>query len=89
MNIFVAKLSSRTTSDDLKSLFEQYGDVISANVIMDKITGHSKKYGFVEMSNDEEAERAIQELNESEYDKSQIVVKQARPREEGPRRSRY
>jgi len=88
MNIFVAKLSSSTTSDDLRTLFEEYGEVVSANVIMDKVTGYSKKYGFVEMKNDNEAQKAISELNECEYDNSQIVVKKARPREAGNDRPR-
>lgn len=86
MNIFVAKLSSSTSSDDLRTLFEEYGEVTSAAVIMDKITGNSKRFGFVEMKNDNEALSAINELNECEYDHSQIVVKQARPREENSRR---
>ena len=81
MNIFVAKLSSSTTSDDLKTLFEDYGEVTSANVITDRLTGHSKKFGFVEMKNDDEANKAIKELDNREYDRAEIVVKQARPRE--------
>lgn len=88
MNIFVAKLSSRTTSDDLKTLFEEYGEVTSANVITDRMTGYSKKFGFVEMKNDEEANKAIAELDNCDYDNSQIVVKQARPRSESPERQR-
>lgn len=85
MNIFVAKLSSGVTSDDLRELFEEYGEVTSANVIKDKFTGESKRFGFVEMSNDEEAEKAIAELDGCEFDKSVIVVKKAEPREERPR----
>ena len=85
MNIFVAKLSSSTTSEDLRSLFEDYGEVSSASVITDRATGYSKKFGFVEMKNDDEANKAINELNECEYDNSQIVVKKARPANEGPR----
>ena len=92
MNIFVAKLSSSTTSEDLKSLFEDYGEVNSANVITDKITGYSKKFGFVEMANDDEANKAIKELDNCNFDHSDIVVKQARPKEESSRNdsgSRY
>ena len=85
MFIFVAKLSSGVTSDDLRELFEEYGEVTSANVIKDKFTGESKRFGFVEMSNDEEAEKAIAELDGCEFDKSVIVVKKAEPREERPR----
>lgn len=83
MNIFVAKLSPSTTSEDLRELFSEYGEVKTANVIMDKATGHSKRFGFVEMANDSEAQKAIDELDECEYDNSQIVVKKARPKEEG------
>jgi RNA recognition motif-containing protein len=89
MNIFVAKLSSSTTSDDLKTLFEDYGEVTSASVITDRMTGHSKKFGFVEMKNDDEANKAIKELDNCQYDNAEIVVKQARPRSESPREERY
>ena len=85
MNIFVAKLSSGVSGDDLKELFEEYGEVVSANVIKDKFTGESKRFGFVEMSNDEEAQKAIEGLDGCEYDKSVIVVKKAEPREDRPR----
>ena len=85
MNIFVAKLSGGVTSDDLKELFEEYGEVVSANVIKDKFTGESKRFGFVEMKNEEDGEKAIAELDGCEYDKSVIVVKKAEPREERPR----
>ena len=88
MNIFIAKLSANTTSEDLRTLFSEYGEVVSSNVIFDKITGRSKRYGFVEMKNDDEAKKAIDELNECEYDHSQIVVKQARPSGEGQRPQR-
>lgn len=83
MNIFIAKLSANTTSEDLRTLFSEYGEVLSANVIFDKMTGRSKRFGFVEMKNDDEANKAINELNEAEYDNSQIVVKKARPSGEG------
>ena len=82
MNIFVAKLSPRMTDETLESLFSKFGTVDSAKVIMDKETGRSKCYGFVEMSDDSEANEAISQLNEVEVDESTIVVKQARPREE-------
>jgi len=85
MNIFIAKLSANTISEDLRTLFAEYGEVVSANVIFDKMTGRSKRFGFVEMKNDDEANKAINELNECEYDNSQIVVKKARPATEGPR----
>ena len=86
MNVFVAKLNPSTTSQDLEALFGVYGEIVSAKVIFDKETGNSKGYGFVEMKNDEEAIAAIQALNDSELKGNQIVVKEARPREEQPQR---
>ena len=82
MNIFCAKLSFDTTSDELQRAFEPFGAVTSANVIMDKFTGRSKGFGFVEMDNDDEAQAAIDELNDSELDGRTIVVKKAEPRGE-------
>jgi RNA recognition motif-containing protein len=82
MNLFVAKLSSATTARDLEELFGEFGEVVSAKVIFDKETGNSKGYGFVEMKNENEAKAAITALNDTEVDGKQIVVKEARPREE-------
>ncbi len=87
MNLFVAKLSSSTTGDDLQEIFSAYGEVASAKVIIDRETQNSKGFGFVEMPNDEEAEKAIAELNESELDGNQIVVKQANPQGSRPARN--
>lgn len=81
MNIFVAKLNFDTQEDYLREVFEEYGEVTTASVITDKFTGKSKGYAFVEMPNDEEAEKAIAELNDSEIDGRTIVVKKAEPRE--------
>jgi RNA recognition motif-containing protein len=82
MNIFVAKLSSRTTSENLEELFSRFGEVTSAKVITDRDTGFSKRYGFVEMSDDSAAQEAIDTLNETEYDGSEIVVKTSSPKPE-------
>lgn len=82
MNIFVAKLSSAITRQDLQKLFEEYGEVISAKVIFDKATGNSKGYGFVDMKNDEQAKAAIHSLNNTEVDGRKIVVKEAKSHEE-------
>ncbi|MBN2164688.1 MAG: RNA-binding protein [Marinilabiliaceae bacterium] len=87
MNIFVAKLSSTTTSEDLQKLFEDYGDVESAKVIMDRETGKSKQFGFVEMPNEEEALLALERLDETELNGAKIVVKRANPRPDKPQRS--
>lgn len=84
MNIFVAKLNFKTTTDGLREAFEQFGTVSYAKVITDHETGKSKGYGFVEMDNEEEADKAIEALDNVEFDGSVIVVKKARPREENP-----
>ena len=80
MNIFVAKLSSRTKNEDLEQLFGKFGEVTSAKVIFDRNSGFSKRYGFVEMPNEQEAYEAIEKLNDTELDGSQIVVKLSVPR---------
>lgn len=85
MNIFIAKLNPGTTSEDLESLFSEYGEVSSAKVIMDRETGRSKCFGFVEMDDDGDANAAIDGLNETTLQDNTIVVKEARPREERPR----
>ncbi len=87
MNLFVAKLSSSTTGDELQELFSAHGEVTSAKVIIDRETGNSKGFGFVEMPNDDEAKAAIAAINETELDGKEIVVKEANDREERPRRS--
>lgn len=80
MNIFVAKLNSRTSSEDLKRAFSEFGEVTSSKVIMDYETGNSKGFGFVEMADQDAAYEAIEALNESELDGNVIVVKKAKPR---------
>ena len=82
MNIFVAKLDYGTREETLRSAFEAYGQVDSAKIIMDRDTGRSKGFGFVEMPNDEEALAAIEGLNDSDMEGRTIVVKKARPRED-------
>lgn len=87
MNIFIAGLSYRINDADLKELFVEYGEVASSKVIMDKQTGRSKGYGFVEIEDENAGKKAIEELNGAEYDGRTISVSEARPREErAPRR---
>ena len=83
MNIFVAKLNFGTSSEDLRETFEAFGEVDSAKVIMDQDTGKSRGFAFVEMPNDDEAQAAIDALNETDFDGNTIVVKKAEPREGG------
>jgi RNA recognition motif-containing protein len=89
MNIFVAKLSPSTSGDDLHTLFSDYGEVISAKVIMDRETGESKRYGFVEMKNDEEGYKAISELNDCEFENSRIIVKKSQPKGDNKRKPSF
>ncbi len=84
MNIFIAKLSPKTTDESLQTLFQEYGEVDNAKVVIDRETGRSKCFGFVEMSDDSKANEAIQDLDGVEFEGSTIVVKQARPRAERP-----
>lgn len=88
VNIFVAKLSSATTSDDLNALFSEHGTVSSAKVIMDRESGNSKCFGFVEMQDETEGLNAINALNETDFQGRKIVVKKARPKEEGGEQQR-
>lgn len=80
-------MSSATTGEDLAALFGEHGTVTSAKVIVDRETGNSKCFGFVEMEDDTEAMNAINALNETEFQSRKIVVKKARPREEGGERN--
>jgi len=78
--LFVGSIAWGTTDQTLKSHFEQVGQVESASVIMDKMSGRSKGFGFVEMASDEAATDAIAKLNGSELDGRKIVVSEARPK---------
>jgi RNA recognition motif-containing protein len=82
MNIFISNLSFRVNDEDLKQLFEEYGDITSARVITDKYTGKSRGFGFVEMSVEADAKKAIEELDHAEYDGKVITVSVARPKTE-------
>ncbi len=89
MNIYVGNLQYALTGDDLKEVFEEYGTVDSAKVITDRETGRSKGFGFVEMPNDEEAKKAIEELNQAEIDGRAVKVNAARERTSKPSFKRY
>ncbi len=79
-NIFVSNLSFRINDEDLKQAFTDYGAVTSAKVIKDNFSGRSRGFGFVEMTNDEEALKAIEELNNAEFDGKVMTVSEARPK---------
>lgn len=82
MKLYVGNLSYDLTSSDLEELFAEFGAVRSAQVIMDRDTGRSKGFGFVEFSDDNAARSAIQALNEKEHQGRRLMVNEARPRED-------
>lgn len=77
--LYVGNLPYKTTQDDLTALFGKAGKVTSATVISDKFTGRSKGFGFVELENDDEAQKAIEQFNGHEMDGRKLVVNEARP----------
>ena len=85
MNIYVSNLGFNIKDGDLKDFFTPYGEVTSAKVITDRETGKSRGFGFVEMSDDAAAKKAIAELDGGEVDGRAIKVTEARPREDKPR----
>jgi len=87
--LFVGGLPYDTTNDQLEELFSQAGKVESVNVIIDRYSGQGKGFGFVEMSSDEEAQKAIQTLSGHNLNGRSIVVNEARPREEHSERKGF
>jgi len=95
VKLFIGNLSHNVTSEDLEDLFGQIGEVVSSNVITDRITGRSRGFGFVEMASPEVAQAAIQQLHDREFEGRNLVVNEAKPRPErfdrgfggGPKRS--
>jgi RNA recognition motif-containing protein len=85
MNIYVSNLSFNVQDEDLKEFFTEYGEVSSAKVITDKFTGKSRGFGFVEMPDNEAAQKAITELDNGVVEGRTIKVMEAKPREEKPR----
>jgi RNA recognition motif-containing protein len=81
-NIYVGNLTWDTTADDLLALFQEYGAVARAQVITDRETGRSRGFGFVEMDNDAEAQKSIDDLNGKPFRGRPLTVNEARPREE-------
>jgi len=89
MNIYVGNLSSDVTGDDLRQAFEAFGKVESANVIMDKFSGESKGFAFIEMPSKEEAAAAITGMNGKDLKGKALNVNEARPRVDRPRGGGY
>ena len=94
MNIYLGNLSYSATESSIKELFEGFGEVTTSKIVTDKFTGSSRGFGFVEMPNADEAQKAIAELNGKEFEGRKLVVNESRPRENtgfsnnsrGPRR---
>lgn len=82
MNIYVGNLSFRASEQDISDLFSSYGEVSSARIVKDKFTGRSRGFAFVEMNDDNAGNAAISALNEKEFMERNLVVNEARPREE-------
>ncbi len=87
MNIYVGNLPYSVTDDDLRAAFSEFGEVSTAKTIMDRYSGRSNGFGFVEMDNDTEAEEAIKSLDNSDMQGRNLRVNQAKPREERPPRN--
>jgi RNA recognition motif-containing protein len=88
MKLYVGNLSYSVTEDDLQALFSEFGEVESANIIKDQMSGQSKGFGFVEMPDNSEADKAIKALNGKELKGREIKVNQAKPRGDRPSRKR-
>ncbi len=80
MNIYVGNLESKVTDEELRQAFEAFGQVAEARIIMDKFSGESRGFGFVEMPSKAEAEKAIEEMNGKEFMERALNVNEARPK---------
>jgi RNA recognition motif-containing protein len=85
MNIYVANIPFKATEDELKGLFEEYGEVSSTKIILDKFTQRSRGFGFIEMSDDAAGRQAINSLNGADFMGKNLVVNEARPKTDAPR----
>ena len=89
MNIYVSNLSFNVNDEDLREFFADYGEVSSAKVITDKFTGKSRGFGFVEMPDQEAAQKAIAELDQPTVENRTIRVMEAKPKEDRPARDNF
>ena len=86
MNIYVGNLPYSIDRDQLREIFAQYGEVRAARIVIERETGKSKGYGFVDMDNNEEANAAIAALNGTDIGGRKVIINEARPREDRPAR---
>jgi len=89
MNIYVGNLSYDVAEDGLRELFGEFGPIKSASIIQDRDSGRSKGFGFIEMEQKEDAEKAIQDLDGTSFGGRNLKVNEARPRNERPQRGNY
>ncbi len=90
MNIYVGQLPYSVTEDELKTMFSEFGEIVSVNIIKDRFSGNSKGFGFIDMPNNSEADKAIKALNKSTLNGREIKVNQAeQKRQKSKRRPRY
>ena len=89
MNIYAGNLLRNLSEDELRQVFETYGTVQTAAIIKDKISGESRGFGFVEMPNQDEAQKAISGLNGRDFKGRAMTVNEAKPRTDNPRGNRY
>ena len=89
MNIYVGNLNYNLTEEELSQVFSEYGEVVSVKIVKDRETGRAKGFGFVEMANDEEGERAVEELDGADVGGRNMKVNKARPRPERPDRRNF
>jgi RNA recognition motif-containing protein len=80
MNIYVGNLNFKVNEDDLRELFGEFGEVTSAKIILDKYSGRSRGFGFVEMANNSEGNKAIEELNGATYEDRVLKVNESKPK---------
>lgn len=87
--LYVGNLPYTINSDQLRDLFAQAGSVVSADVLIDRMTGRSRGFGFVEMASEEDGQKAIEMFNEKDYEGRNLVVNVARPKEDRPRSDNF
>jgi len=89
IKLFVGNLPYQTTSEDLRQLFSQAGTVLTADVVIDRMNGRSRGFGFVEMESDEDGQKAIAQFNGYDIEGRKLVVNVARPKEDRPQSTGY
>ena len=90
MNMYIGNLAQTVTENDLKIAFEQYGEVASVKIVMDRFSGRSKGFGFIDMPNNSEADKAIKALNKTLFNGNDLKISQSvEPKKKPKRRPRY